>query len=101
MKRKRSTIIFLSVLVGLALLLSIIVTRPFLKPFAFAVILAVVFYPLHEKILRATKARAGWGALLSTLTVFLVFGVPGFLIATIGANEALTAAHYLSRRSAE
>jgi predicted PurR-regulated permease PerM len=101
MKSKRSTIIFLSVLVGLALLLSIIVTRPFLKPFAFAVILAVVFYPLHEKILRATKARAGWGALLSTLTVFLVFGVPGFLIATIGANEALTAAHYLSRRSAE
>ena len=101
MKSKRSTIIFLSALVGLALLLSIIVTRPFLKPFAFAVILAVVFYPLHERIRRAAKAPAGWGALLSTLTVALVFGLPGFLIATIGATEALNAAHYLSKRSAE
>ena len=49
MKGKRSTIILLSALAGLALLLSIIVTRPFLKPFSLAVILAVVFYPLHEK----------------------------------------------------
>jgi predicted PurR-regulated permease PerM len=101
MKSKRNTIIFLSVLVALAVLLSIIVIEPFLRPFAFAIILAVVFYPVHERICRATKARAGWGALLSTLTVFLVFGLPGFLIATIGANEALNAAHYLSKRSAE
>lgn len=101
MNNKRSTIIFLAALVVLVLGLSIVITRPFLKPFLFAVILAVVFYPLHEWILRRTKAHAGLGAALSTLTVILVFGVPAFLIATIGANEAFTAAHYLSRRSAE
>jgi predicted PurR-regulated permease PerM len=98
---KRSTIIFLSALVLLVLVLSLIITRPFLKPFAFAVILAVVFYPLHQRILRLAKKRNGLGAFLSTFTVIMVFGVPAFLIATIGANEALNAAHYLSRRSAE
>jgi predicted PurR-regulated permease PerM len=99
--RKRSTIIFLSALVLVALCLSIVITWHFLRPFAFAVILAVVFYPLHARMLRFTKGRNGWGALLSTLTVALVFFVPAFIIATVGANEALNAAHYLSRRSAE
>ncbi len=99
--RKRSTIVFLSALVLVALCLSIVITWHFLRPFAFAVILAVVFYPLHERMLRFAKKSNGWGALLSTLTVALVFFVPAFIIATVGANEALNAAHYLSRRSAE
>jgi predicted PurR-regulated permease PerM len=101
MTNKRTTIIFLSVLLLLAVALSLLITEPFLKPFAFAVILAVVFYPVHERILRAVKRKNGWGALLSTLAVLLLFGVPCFIIATLAANEALSAAHYLSRRSAE
>lgn len=101
MNSKRSTIVFLSACVVVALGLAVVITGPFLKPFAFAVILAVVFYPLHQAMLRRTGMRPGLGALVSTLVVALVFGVPAFLIATVGANEALTAAHYLSRRSAE
>ena len=98
---KRQTVVFLSALVLLVLALAIVITWPFLRPFAFAVILAVVFYPLHEHMLRFTKGRNGLACLLSTLAVILVFGVPAFVIATIGANEAFSAAHYLSRRSAE
>ena len=101
MNGKRRTIIFLSVLLVVALALSIFITWNFLRPFAFAIILAVVFFPLHERVLRFTKGRNGLGSLLSTVTVILVFGLPAFLIATIGANEAFTAAHYLSKRSAE
>lgn len=101
MNSKRTTIIFLVVLVLLVLGLAIIITRPFLKPFAFAVILAVVFYPVHEKILRSTRHRRGLGAFLSTLAVLIVFGVPAFIVTTMAANEAITAAHYLSRRSAQ
>lgn len=101
MNNKRTTIIFLVVLVLLVLGLAIIITRPFLKPFAFAVILAVVFYPVHERILHAARHRRAWGAFLSTLTVLILFGVPAFIITTMAANEAITAAHYLSRRSAE
>ncbi len=101
MNSKRTTVLFLSALLVLVLLLAIVITLPFLKPFAFAVILAVVFEPLHEWILRVTKQRHGVGALLSTLGVLVLFGVPAFVITTLAANEAMSAAHYLSRRSAE
>jgi len=101
LKNKRQTIVFLSALVLLVLVLAIVITWHFLRPFAFAVILAVVFYPVHEHMLRFTKGRTGTAALLSTLAVILVFGVPAFVITTIGANEAFGAAHYLGRKSAE
>jgi predicted PurR-regulated permease PerM len=101
MNSKRTTIFFLSALLVLALILSLVITWPFLKPFAFAVILAVVFQPLHERVLLITKQRHGMGALISTLGVVLLFGAPSFVITTLAANEALSAAHYLSRRSAE
>jgi len=101
MNSKRTTIIFLSALLLIALVLTFVITQPFLRPFAFAIILAVVFYPLHEHILGWTKQRAGTASLLSTLLLILLFGVPTFIITMLAANEALTATHYLGRRSAE
>jgi predicted PurR-regulated permease PerM len=101
MNSKRTTIIFLSVLLLIALGLTFVITRSFLEPFAFAIILAVVFYPLHERILQWNKCRPGSSALLSTLLLVLLFGVPSFIIAVLAANEALVAAHYLGRRSVE
>ena len=85
----------------IVLALAFVITQSFLKPFAFAIILAVVFYPLHERLLRWNKRRVGSSALLSTLLLILVFAVPSFIIAVLAANEALTAAHYLNRRSVE
>jgi predicted PurR-regulated permease PerM len=38
---------------------------------------------------------------LSTLLLVVLFGVPTFVIATLAAQEALTAAHYVGRRTAE
>ncbi len=101
MHNKRTTIIFLSALMLIVLALAFVITQSFLKPFAFAIILAVVFYPLHERLLRWNKRRVGSSALLSTLLLILVFAVPGLIIAVLAANEALTAAHYLGRRSVE
>ena len=101
MHNKRTTIIFLSVLLLIALGLTFVITQSFLKPFAFAIILAVVFYPLHERILRWNNRRTGTSALVSTLLLILLFAVPSFIIAILAANEALSAAHYLSRRSVE
>src|SRR5271167_2611328 len=101
MHSKRTTIIFLSVLLLIALALSFVITQSFLKPFAFAIILAIVSYPLHERLLQWNKRRVGSSALLSTLLLIMVFAVPSFIIAVLAANEALEAAHYLGRRSAE
>ena len=101
MYSKRTTIIFLSVLLLLALGLAVAITRSFLRPFAFAIILAVVFYPFHEHVLRRMKRRAGRAALVSTLMLLLLFAVPTFIVTLLAANEALSVAHYLGRRSAE
>ncbi len=101
MHNKRTTIIFLSALMLIVLALAFVITRSFLKPFAFAIILAVVFYPLHERILRWNKRRVGRSSLLSTLLLILLFAVPSFIVTVLAANEALTAAHYLNRRSVE
>jgi len=101
MNSKRTTIIFLASLVILVLGVAAMITRPFLQPFAFAVILAVVFFPVHERVLRMLKSRRGIASLISTFAVMLLFGVPAFIIVTLGANEAVNAAHYLTRRSAE
>jgi predicted PurR-regulated permease PerM len=101
MNSKRTTILFLLALILLVLVLAVIITRPFLKPFAFAIILAVVFYPLHERISLRLKKRPGAASLISTLLLIVLFAVPAFIITATAANEALTAAHYLSRKSAE
>ena len=101
MNSKRATIIFLSLLLLFALGLAFVITQSFLKPFAFAIILAVVFYPLHERILHWNKQRVGLSSSLSTLLLILLFAVPSFIVAVLAANEALAAAHFLSRRSVE
>jgi predicted PurR-regulated permease PerM len=101
MNSKRATIVFLSALLLLVLGLTFVITRSFLKPFAFAIILAVVFYPLHEHILIWNKRRMSSSALFSTLLLILFFAVPCLIIAVLAANEAFAAAHYLGRRSLE
>jgi predicted PurR-regulated permease PerM len=101
MYSKRTSIIFLSVLLLIALGLSFVITRSFLKPFAFAIILAVVCYPAHERLLRWNKRRVSSSALMSTVLLILVFAVPTLIISVLAANEALEAARFLSRRSVE
>src|ERR1035438_919089 len=81
MHEKRTTILFLVALLAIVLGFTYVITEPFLKPFAFAIILAVVFYPVHERILGWTKHRPGSAALLSTLLLILLFGLPAFIIA--------------------
>src|SRR5271166_2408533 len=101
MDNKRRTILFLTVSLLIALALTFVIIQSFLRPIAFAIILAVVFYPLHERLVRWNKRRPGSSALLSTLLLLTLFAVPSFIIAILAANEALSAAHYLGRRSAE
>ena len=93
MNARRTTIIFLLVLLLIVASLAFAITSSFLRPVAFAIILAVVFYPLHERILGWTKQRAGWASLLSTLTLLFMFGVPVVIILLMAANEALRSKH--------
>src|SRR5271157_335581 len=101
MYSKRTTLWFLGILILIVLGFAFVITLPFLYPVAAAIILAVVFYPVHQRIVGWTKGKSGSAALLSTLALLFLFGVPLFIIIMLAANEAVTAAQYLTRRSAE
>ncbi len=101
MNGKRTTVPFLLALLLIVTVLAFFITYSFLRPVAFAIILAVVFYPMHEHMLRWMRQRSGWASLSSTLVLLFLFGVPVLVILLMAANEAFAAAHYLSRKSAE
>ena len=100
MYSRRTTLWFLGILTLFVVVAAFVITRPFLRPLAFAIVLAVIFHPIHQRILTWTKGRSGLAALLSTLTLLFVFGVPIFILISLAANEAVSAAQYLTRKSA-
>jgi len=100
MYSRSTTLWFLGISVLIVLGFAFVITRPFLYPVAAAIILAVVFYPAHERVLRWTKDKAGLASILSTLALFFLFCVPVLIVLTLAANEAITAAQYLTRMSA-
>jgi predicted PurR-regulated permease PerM len=101
MHNKRTTLWFLGILILIVLGSAFLITRPFLYPVAAAIILAVVFYPVHERILKWTHGKVGTASLLSTLVLLFLFCVPIFIVIVLAANEAISAAQYLTRMSAQ
>ncbi|MCI0664816.1 MAG: AI-2E family transporter [Acidobacteria bacterium] len=78
-RRRRATIIFLVVLSAVTLWFCYLIAKPFLNPIFFAVVLAIVFYPLHSRLHRWIR-NANGAAILSTLCVLLAIVVPAFLL---------------------
>jgi predicted PurR-regulated permease PerM len=77
---------------GALLLLGYLVFRiaePFLVPLAWSAVLAIFFYPLHERIER--RLRPTPAALLSTLGVTLLLVAPGIVVLVYTTREALVA----------
>jgi predicted PurR-regulated permease PerM len=101
MNSKRTTLWFLGILILIVLGFTLVITLPFLYPVMTAIILAVVFYPAHQRILAWTKGKAGRASLVSTLILLFLFGVPLFIITVMAANEGVAAAQYLTRKTAE
>src|SRR5215475_5102726 len=63
-----------------------IITAPFLVPLAWSAVLAIFFYPLHERLARKLKPTPA--ALLSTLAVTLLLIVPAIVLLGYAAKEA-------------
>jgi predicted PurR-regulated permease PerM len=77
---------------GALLLLGYLVFRiaePFLVPLAWSAVLAIFFYPLHERIAR--RLRPTPAALVSTLGVTLLLIVPALIVLLYTAREAIDA----------
>ncbi|HMD99428.1 MAG TPA: hypothetical protein VKM93_19135 [Terriglobia bacterium] len=52
MTKERVSMTFLLSVTALALGFGLVIMKPFLKPMLFALVIAVVFYPLHARVKR-------------------------------------------------
>jgi predicted PurR-regulated permease PerM len=66
-----------------------LIVAPFLVPLAWSAVLAIFFYPLHQKISQKMKPTAA--AMTSTLGVTLLLIVPAIVVLILTAREALDA----------
>lgn len=83
------------VLIGIIVLLGIVfyqVMAMFLLPLFLAVMLAVVFHPLHHWMLLKCKGRQRTAALLTTLAMLLIVLVPGGWVITMATLEGISLA---------
>ena len=101
MNSKNVTLWFLATLIAVFGALALLIVWPFLRSFAAAVIVAVIFYPAYKKVLRWTGNRRTWASLATTLAIVFLFLLPVSLILLKATNEALLAAQRLNRLTAE
>ncbi len=64
------------------------VFAPFLSPILWAVILAMLFYPVHARLLPRLRSRSTAAALLSTLLVIIAMVGPMLSLSSIVTREA-------------
>jgi predicted PurR-regulated permease PerM len=94
-----SVVCLLAFLVG-ALVAGFWLFRLFLKPFAFAAVIGIGFYPFYLRISRFMRGP-NKSALLATLAVLLIFVLPTLLIASAAGVELIKVARYLGDRSTQ
>lgn len=71
----------------------VLLLMPYATPIAWAVVLAVFFYPAYRLMLRLMPGRPSLAAGLVTLAVFLLAVVPALLLTGVVAREAIAAYH--------
>src|SRR5262245_22794324 len=87
--RAQSMVLFVAFAV--ALYRSWLLIRPFLWVLTWAVVMAVLFYPVHEQ-LRKWVSSPGWSAVLSTLLVIVTVLAPTAMVVRSVAGEVQTIA---------
>lgn len=83
MDREKSQIYFLFLLLALTAVLSFFILRPFLFAFVLALVFAVIFQPLHEKMLKYTFNHEGLAAFATTVVIVILIFTP---LALLGAQ---------------
>lgn len=96
---KQSELIFLSALTLLGLYLSYLLLRPYAAPILFAVVLAIIFFPMHEKLSRVIRCPSG-SAFLSTLITLIATVLPVVLLGIAISRELSDLYRTLTVRSA-
>lgn len=87
---------FLIGLLIISLLLVFLIFRPYIPVLLFALVLAVIFKPVHMGIYRKTGKRAVISAILTTLLIVLIIMIPVSMFATLVFRELNSALPHLS-----
>jgi predicted PurR-regulated permease PerM len=83
--------IFALIPIGLFVLFFYLLYRiisPFLGSIAWALILGILFAPVHGRLLALLRGRRRWGALIMTLLVILIIVIPGTFLSVVLARQA-------------
>ena len=91
---------FLLALAAIALYFCYIIAKPFLSPVFLAVMIAIVFHPVHVRIQARIRGRNA-AALISTIVVLVVLIVPAVALGVVVSNEVRGLYQLLNERSAE
>ncbi len=101
MDRKRATAtLFLLALITIALYFCYLIARPFLTPIFLAVMIAIVFHPVHARISLRIQNR-NLAALISTSVVLFVVVLVAVGLGIVVSREVRDLYHLLDQRSAE
>jgi predicted PurR-regulated permease PerM len=101
MDRKRATATFLLlVLTTIALYFCYLIARPFLTPIFLAVMIAIVFHPVHARINAHIRSTNLAGLISTSLVLFVVILVV-FGLGIVVSREVRDLYHLVDQRSAE
>ena len=101
MERKQVTAtFFLMALTAITLYFCYLIARPFLSPVFLAVMIAIVFHPVHVRIQARVRGR-NTAALISTFLVLLLVVVPAVGLGVVVSQEIRGLYLLLNERSAE
>lgn len=89
-RRQLFSFTFFSIVLVLTWQLGVILS-PFFYPIMWAVILAVTFYPLNQRLLDVLRDRRQLGASIMTVTVMAIAVLPAIYLIFLGINEAVQA----------
>jgi predicted PurR-regulated permease PerM len=99
MERKNATTLVFLGFTAVSLYLCYLLFRPYLTPILFALVIAIVFYPLHRYTQRICRGPT-LGALMSTLATLLLTVVPLTFLLLALSNELTNLYHGLTVKSA-
>ena len=92
--------VFLLVLAAVSLYFCYLIARPFLAPIFLALMIAIVFHPIHVRI-ESRIQRRNLAGLTSTILVLVTVFLPTMILGVLSAREAHALYLQLSERSAE
>ncbi len=95
----RPSMIFLLALGLIVLYFSYLIVRPFWEPMFFALLIAIVLYPVHNRV-RGLIRSDGWAALVSTLFVLLMVMAPAISLGVKASTEIANLSEWLGKRTA-